>query len=246
MDLELTGKTAIVGGASSGLGLATAEALANEGAHVVMVGRRPDLLKFHADRIGAHAYVADLRVHDELARLVDHTVNSYGGLDILVWNTGGPAAGSAVYIRPDDVRSTFEALFIPIVELVQLALPHLRNSRQGRIIAITTGGVKEPTGIALSNAIRPGIVGYLKTLSTELAAEGITVNNLAPGRIHTERFDQVYPDGPPLDLASDIPMKRFGLPSDIGSAASFLASARANYITGITLNIDGGLARSIF
>ncbi|MTD56457.1 SDR family oxidoreductase [Amycolatopsis pithecellobii] len=247
MDLELKGKVAVVGGATSGLGLAIARALSAEGAEVVMVGRRAELLRTEAERIGGHPFTGDLSRREDRARLIESTVERFGGLDILVWNTGGPAGGPAAGMAAEQARATFDSLVVPLVDLVERALPHLRASTAGRILAVTTGGVKEPTaGMGLSNAIRPGIAGYLKTLSTELAPEGITVNNLAPGRILTQRFDDIFPDGPPAGLEEEIPLGRFGRPEEIGAAAAFLASACAAYITGVTLVIDGGLAKGIF
>jgi 3-oxoacyl-[acyl-carrier protein] reductase len=246
MDLSLAGKSAIVGGATSGLGLAVAQALAAEGVNVVMVGRRAEVLHAEAERIGAYPVVADMSRHDDLVRVVELTTERYSRLDILVWNTGGPPNGPATGIGPHDARAAFDALLAPLVDLVNLALPHLKASDAGRILAITTGGAKEPTDNALSNAIRPGVIGYLKTLSTELAPHGITVNNLAPGRIRTKRLADYYPEGAPSKFETEIPMGRFGRPEEIGAAASFLSSPRAGYITGVTLVIDGGLARGIF
>jgi 3-oxoacyl-[acyl-carrier protein] reductase len=246
MDLFLSGRTAVVGGATAGLGLAVARELAAEGANVVMVGRREHVLEAEAARIGASAVVADLDVPADRARIIDRTIEKHGSLDILVWNSGGPPTVPASAIDAEAARTAFDSLVVPLIDLVGLALPHLRASDGGRILAITAGGVKEPTDNGLSNTVRPGVTGYLKTLSTELAPEGITVNSIAPGRIRTERLASFYPDGAPSTLESEIPMRRFGLPEEVGSAASYLASPRAAYITGVTLVIDGGLAKGIF
>src|SRR5918912_1394013 len=184
MDLGLRGRTAIVCGASSGLGLATAEALAEEGANVTMLARRRVELEREADRIGALAVRGDVTNATDLERLVSRTLEAFGGLDILVWNSGGPPAGKASEVTDDALERAFELLLAPAVRLVRLCLPHLERSEAGRIVAITSLTVKEPTPhLALSNAIRPGLVGWLKTLSRELGPRGITVNCVSPGRI---------------------------------------------------------------
>jgi 3-oxoacyl-[acyl-carrier protein] reductase len=246
VDLELSGRTAIVGGASTGLGLAIAQSLAREAANVVMTARRADLLRREADRIGAVAVPGDLSAAEDRARLVDATIDRFGGLDVLVWNTGGPAPSLAVDISPESAQDAFASLLLPLIGMIELAVPHLRASDQGRLIAITAAGVKEPTpNVALSNAIRPGVVGYLKTLSNELAADGVTVNCVAPGRILTSRFEQIYPDGPPAELTREIPARRLGQPRELAEVACFLASARASYVTGTTVTVDGGLTKAL-
>ncbi|MEU4252461.1 SDR family oxidoreductase [Amycolatopsis sp. NPDC026612] len=245
MDLELKGKTALVSGSSSGMGLAIAEVLAEEGANLVMVARRADVLAGHAARIGAHAIAADMSLPDQPARVVAETVERFGGLDIVLWNSGGPRPGSALGLTAEHVVEAAELVLLPLVRLVQAGAPHLRRSSSGRILAITTNGVREPTpGMAASNAVRPGIHGYLKTLATELALDGITVNTLAPGRIATPRRDEVYPDGVPPHLTEEIPIGRWGTAREFADVAAFLASPRASYVTGTTTYVDGGLTRS--
>lgn len=247
MDLELKGRTAIVGGASSGMGLGIAEALAAEGADVVMVARRRELLEEHAARIGAHAVPADMTGPDEPARVVGEAVERFGGLDIVLWNGGGPRPGPALGLTTRHVNEAAGLVLLPLVRLVEAAVPHLRRSASGRLLAITTNGVKEPTpGMAASNTVRAGIHGYLKTLATELAPDGITVNILAPGRIATPRRDEVFPDGVPPHLTDEIPMGRWGTVREFADVAAFLASPRASYVTGTTAYIDGGLTRSAF
>ncbi|WP_275558950.1 SDR family oxidoreductase [Streptomyces sp. 5-6(2022)] len=247
MDLGLKGKTAVVGGASSGMGLGIAEALAAEGVNVVMVARRKELLEDHAARIGARAVAADMTSPDEPARVVGEAVELFGGLDIVLWNSGGPRPSPARDLTARHVTETVDLVLLPLIRLVEASVPHLRQSSSGRILAITTHGVKEPTpGMAASNAIRPGIHGYLKTLATELGPDGITVNILAPGRIATPRRDEVFPGGVPRHLTDEIPMGRWGTVQEFADVAVFLASPRASYVTGTTTCVDGGLTKAAF
>ena len=247
MDLGLAGRTAIVCGASSGMGLAVAEELAREGANVVMFARRRDLLEREAERLGALAVQGDLTIPQHLDRLVQATVGAFGGVDVLVLNGGGPTPGTAVELTPEAVEEAVALLLTSHVALVARALPHLRASGSGRIVAIESTSVREPiANLALSNAVRPGVVGWLKTLATELGPDGVTVNTIAPGRIDTERVKHVYgPDGPSADDLRRIPVGRLGSPAEIASVAAFLASERASYVTGAVVPVDGGLTRGL-
>ena len=247
MDLGLKGRTALVTGASSGLGLASAEALAAEGANVSMLARRRDLLEREADRIGALAVRGDVTLPEHLERAVAQTLKAFGGLDILVWNHGGPPPGPSTDVTAEALEQAVELLLTPAVRLVQLALPHLRESDGGRIIGITSLAAKEPTDhLALSNMLRPGLTGYFKTLSRELGPDGITVNCVAPGRIETARLAELYPDGPTPERVADIPLRRWGQPREFGDVVCFLASERARYVSGQTLVVDGGMQRFLF
>jgi 3-oxoacyl-[acyl-carrier protein] reductase len=247
MDLGLRGRTAIVCGASSGLGLAAAEALAEEGANVSMLARRREQLELDAERIGALAVRGDVTNAADLERLVDRTLEAFGGLDILVWNSGGPPGGKAADVSDELLEEAFELLLAPAVRLVRLCLPHLERSDQARIVAVTSLTVQEPTpNLALSNAIRPGLTGFLKTLSREVGPSGVTVNCVAPGRIDTPRMTELYGDGgPPADEVAQIPLGRLGTPREFGDVVCFLASARAAYVTGTTVLVDGGLSRGL-
>jgi 3-oxoacyl-[acyl-carrier protein] reductase len=247
MDLGLSGRTAIVCGASSGMGLAVAERLAAEGANVAMLGRRRELLEREADRIGALAVVGDLTIPAHLDRLVATTLEAFGGVDVLVLNGGGPPPGTAVGVTGHAVEEAVALLLTPFVELVARCLPHLRESGRGRIIAIESISVREPiAGIALSNAVRPGVVGWLKTLARELAPDGITVNTIAPGKIDTDRMRSLYgADGPPASDLAQIPTGRLGTTAEIAVVAGFLASAGASYVTGTVVPVDGGLGHSL-
>src|SRR5262245_16251376 len=246
MDLGLKGRTAIVGGASSGLGLATAEALAAEGANVTMLARRREVLEREADRIGALAVRGDVTSPRDLKTVVDRTAEAFGGLDILVWNGGGRPPGPATGITPESVEEAVELLLAPFVRLVDLCLPHLVESAGGRILVFTSSAVKEPTEhLALSNTIRPGVTGYAKSLARELGPQSVTVNCLAPGRIDTARLEQLYPGGPSEEHLKAIPLGRWGTPQEFGDVACFLASDRARYVTGTTVVVDGGLTRGL-
>ncbi len=247
MDLGLKGRTAIVCGASSGLGLASAEALAAEGANVAMLARRRDQVQREAERLGALALRGDVAVPGDLERLVETTLEAFGGLDILVWNSGGPPPGPATAIEDEALEAAFETLLLAAVRLVRLSLPHIEQSDQGRIVFVTSSAVKEPVPhLALSNVIRPGVVGYAKTLARELGPNGVTVNCVAPGRIATPRLTELYgAGGPTPEQLAEIPLGRWGEPREFGDVVCFLASARASYLTGITISVDGGLGRGL-
>ena len=246
MDLGLRGRTAIVCGASSGIGLGIAEALAAEGANVVMFARRRDLLEQEAARLGAIPVTGDVTSTEDLERLVETTMEAHGGVDVLVHNSGGPHRTTAVDLDARKVREAVDLLLVSIVELTALCLPHLERSPAGRIVTITSSSVREPIdALALSNSIRPGIVGWSKTLARELGPKGITVNCVAPGRIDTDRVREVYPDGPtPEDLAT-IPLRRLGTSREVGDVVAFLCSDRASYVSGTVTLVDGALTRSI-
>lgn len=247
MDLGLHGRTAIVLGASQGMGLATAEALAAEGASVAMFARRRNVLEREATRIGALAVCGDITRARDLERLVETTAEAFGGIDVLVLNGGGPPAGPAVGLTAAQVEAAVELLLVPHVRLVDLCLPYLRASGRGRIVAVESTSVREPIAtLALSNAIRPGVVGWLKTLAHEVGVDRITVNTIAPGRIDTERLQSLYgPDGPPPAVIQTIAARRLGTPAEIAAAVCFLASEQAAYVTGTVLTVDGGLTRGL-
>ena len=246
MDLELTGRTAVVCGGSEGIGLGIAEALAEEGANLVLFARRPDVLEREAGRLGATAVAGDVSVAGDLERLVQTAVDAHGGIDIVVNNSGGPPRTTALEMNEENTLNAVNLLLVSAVRLTSLSLPYLEQSKAGRIVNVTSSTVREPVdNLALSNAIRPGVVGWAKTLARELGPQGITVNSIAPGRIDTARVREVYPDGPTeADLAT-IPLRRLGTPREIGDLVAFLCSDRAAYISGTVIPVDGGLLRSL-
>jgi 3-oxoacyl-[acyl-carrier protein] reductase len=247
VDLGLKGRTALVCGASSGLGLASAEAFASEGANVTMFARRRDVLERESDRLGALAVRGDVTLPQDLERAVAKTIEAFGGLDIVVWNSGGPPPGTGTDVTPDALEQALELMLQPAVRLVHLALPYLDQSPAARIVAITSLAAKEPTRhLALSNTFRPALTGWLKTLADELGPRGITVNCVAPGRIATPRLEVLYPDGPTEEHLQDIPLRRWGDPREFGDIVCFVASDRASYLTGQTIVVDGGLQRALF
>jgi 3-oxoacyl-[acyl-carrier protein] reductase len=258
VDLDLEGCVAIVGGSSSGMGRACALALAAEGCNVVLFARRQELLDEAVAEIeglgsGAQALAAAGDATDPEApqALVERTLERFGRLDIVVNNAGGPPAGAFEDFDEDAWRGAWELTLMSALRLTRLALPALRRSGRGRIVNITSSAVKEPNdGLLLSNVYRPGVIGWAKTIAREEAAHGITVNSIAPGYIDTERLQRLYElgDDPAAARRADeaaIPARRFGDPAEIGAAVAFLCSTRAAYINGITLLVDGGLARGL-
>ena len=248
MTSSLQGRTAIVCGASAGMGLAIAEALIDEGANVAMFARRRDVLEREAERIGALPVRGDLTVPADLEKLVDRTVKAFGGIDVLVNNGGGPPRGPAAGADAAAFESAVELLLLPVVRLTNLCLPHLERSGHGRVVNIASSSVREPIeGLALSNAVRPGVVGWAKTMARELGPKGITVNTIAPGRIDTDRLAELYRSNPAgrQQAEAQIPLGRFGTPAEVAHVVCFLASDRAGYVTGAVVPVDGGLTRSL-
>ena len=246
MDLGLSGRTAIVCGASAGIGLAIAESLAAEGANVAMFARRRDILEREAERVGALAVRGDVTNPADLKRLLDRTLEAFGGIDILVNNSGGPPRTPAVGLTDDQIESAVELLLLSAVRLTTLCLPQLERSGHGRVINIGSSSIREPIdNLALSNAVRPGVVGWAKTLAREIGPKKITVNTIAPGRIETERLAEVYAGKPRAEDLEVIPLRRFGQPREVAQVVCFLASDAGSYVTGSVIPVDGGLTRSL-
>ncbi len=228
------------------MGLAIAEALVEEGANVAMFARRRETLEREADRLGALAIRGDVRDPRDLDNLLARTLEAFGGIDILVNNSGGPPRGPAVETDAGALEGAVDLLLLSAVRLTLACLPSLERSGHGRVINVGSSTIREPAdNLALSNAIRPGLAGWMETLAREVGPSGTTINTLAPGRIDTERIREVYPEGPTeADLAT-IPLRRLGRADEVAALACFLASDRASYITGTVLPVDGGLTRGL-
>src|SRR5947209_7267567 len=253
MDLGLDGTAAIVGGASSGMGLAITKALAAEGCAVTMLARTPDRLEQAAAGVpNAITVAGDVRDQATIERAVEQTVSQRGRLDIVVNNAGGPPPGTFESTPAEAWAEAFELSLNSAVRLTRLALPHLRAGGRGRVVNIASWSVREPIPhLMLSNAIRPGVVGWAKTLAHELGPDGITVNTIAPGKIDTDRVRELWQQFPDPAAAerSDIaavPARRLGRPAEIGAAVAFLCSAHAAYISGTVIPVDGGLLRGVW
>jgi 3-oxoacyl-[acyl-carrier protein] reductase len=245
VDLGLSGARALVTAASKGLGRACAEALAAEGARVFIVSRDAERLSRVQQKIGAEGHLAaDLSEPAAPPACVEAAVSTLGGLDILVCNAGGPPPGTFESTDLGTWELAYNLTLMSTVRLQKSALPHLKRSGRGRIVNITSISVRQPiVNLVLSNSFRSAVTAAAKTLSLEVAGDGITVNNLAPGTILTDRIRVVYTD---LDQAArEIPAGRIGTPEEFGAVCAFLCSRQAGYITGQTLGVDGGMLRSV-
>lgn len=267
MDLGLQGKVAIVAASSKGLGKATAVQLAREGATVVMCSRSRDAIEAAAGDARAEAtrfenggdavgIVADVTVAADVERLVSETVDRFGRVDILVTNAGGPPAGSFETFEPEDFEAAVNLNLMSTVRLCKAVVPHMKEQGGGSIVNITSLAVKQPLGgLILSNTARAGVIGLAKSMANELGKFNIRVNNVGPGSTRTDRIvdlarQQAESAGISLDDAIDsqatgIPMGRIGEPEEFANVVTFLASPAASYVTGITLQIDGGTYKGI-
>lgn len=245
MDLQLTGKTALVFGGSRGLGRAIAEELIREGARVVIVARDAGRVTRVAAEIGALALAGDLSQPGAGKRLVKDAGDLLARApDILVTNTGGPPKGAFQETTPETWSAGFQSLWMATVDAIQAALPAMQAQGWGRVLAVTSVAAKEPQpGLVISNGLRAGLLGLLNSLSREVAGQGITVNALLPGYTNTDRMAELGVDN--ATMGPNIPAGRLGEPAEFAALAAFLASGRASYITGQAIAVDGGLLNSI-
>lgn len=263
MDLGIKGKVAIVTAASSGLGKATAMELAAEGARVAINARTEDQLRAAADEIrsatGAEvlAIEGDVTKENHIRNLISETKNEFGSVDILVANAGGPPAGFFDDFNSEHYRAAIELNLISTINLCREAIPHMRERRWGRIVAITSIAAKQPVeNLILSNTARAGVLGFMKSLSQQIAAQGITVNTVCPGYHLTERLKSLSSaiakkEGVSVEdvyarWADSTPMKRIGEPKEFAALVAFLCSERASYLTGTVTQIDGGSYRALY
>ncbi|MCL4837046.1 MAG: SDR family oxidoreductase [Thermoanaerobaculia bacterium] len=258
---DLEGRTALVTGASAGIGFAAARALALRGARVAISSRGGERLadaqRALADEgIAAAAIAADLRHLEEIERLVEEAQMRLGRIDILVANSGGPTPRPAVELTEEDWRAAVPAVLLFVPRLVRLALPGMREARWGRIVAVNSVSSRQPIpNLALSNALRPAVLGYLKTLSQEVAADGVTVNAVLPGYTLTERQVELAAataartgrssEEVRAGWTAAVPAARLAEPEEIGEAVAFLCSPAAAYVTGQALTVDGGYVRGL-
>lgn len=261
MDLELEGRSALVLAGTSGLGLGAATALAREGADVTVCSRSESNVADATERLasvatgGVHGVTCDITDADEVAAAVERTVDETGGLDVLVASTGGPTPGGLAELEPTDWYDAFDLLVMSLVTALDEALPHLAAGDGGSVVAITSTAVREVIDdLALSNAVRRTVIGIVKTASREFAPD-VRVNAVLPGPHATPRIEELMADqvarGEHEDLdaaraawVSNVPMDRLGDPVAFGDAVAFLASERANFVTGASLPVDGGRLRS--
>src|SRR3954464_8593612 len=262
MDLELKGKVAIVGGASKGLGRACAEVLAGEGAKVVMCSRTKADIETAAQQIrettgtDVHAFAGDLEQNSTIQALVAEAVKRYGGIDVLVNNSGGPPLAKSVSATEEQWATAVQRSLLYFARMSREALPHLKKRGGGRIINILASTVYQPIpNLALSGATRMGVIAFAKSLADEVGRDGILVNNVCPGSILTERMlSNVTSRAKELGVsveealaqrAAETAVGRIGQPKELADLVAFLASPRASYITGTTMRVDGGLVRSV-
>jgi 3-oxoacyl-[acyl-carrier protein] reductase len=250
MDLGIDGRVALVMGASKGIGRGIAGSLAREGARVAIASRSRERLDATVEELVGEVsgFVADAGDLERLAELVGEVEADLGPIDILVANTGGPPPGTALDNSTEEWEEAYRSLVLGVRVLVEGVLPGMRERGWGRIVNVGSNSTVEPIPtLAISNSVRQAAVGFLKTISREVAADGITVNTVVTGKFATDRIVEHAGSLEKAEEAArgDVPAARLGLPEEFGDLVAFLASDRAAYITGTTIPIDGGLLRSV-
>lgn len=245
MDLGIAGKVALVTGASKGLGLGIAAELVSEGAQVAISSRSRERIDAAAVQIGATGFEHDASDVDGAAGLVGRVEQALGPIEILVANSGGPPPGAdALGFSLDQWRQAYDTLLLSAIALIQAAVPGMRERQWGRVLSLSSSVVREPSPVLmLSSAHRAGLLAACKTLARQLAGDGVTVNSLLPGLIATDRTVELGAAHP--DRLRELPAGRLGTVQEFAAAAAFLCSARASYITGTALLVDGGVTRSV-
>lgn len=262
MNLDLHGKTALVGGSTQGIGWASAQELASMGARVVLIARNAEKLAARCSELpsvkgGEHSFiVADYTQPEQVKSNVAAWIEENGPINILINNTGGPAAGPAHKANVDEFTAAFTQHLVNNQNLVQTVLPGMIESGYGRIVNVISTSVKIPlNGLGVSNTIRGAVANWSKTLANELGVHGITVNNVLPGATETERLTSIISnksaktgnseDAVATAMTNEVPMKRFAQPQEVANAVAFLASPAASYINGINIPVDGGRTGSL-
>ena len=245
MDLGIDGRVALVTGASKGLGLGVATALAREGAKVAVSSRSSERIEAAAASIAATPFVHDARDADAAPGLVRRVEAELGPVDILVANSGGPPASpDALSFSLDQWREAYELLLVGQISLIETALEGMRSRSWGRVLSLSSSVIREPSEVlVLSSAHRAGLLAALKTIARQVAPDGVTINTLLPGLILTDRTRELGADAP--ERTATIPTRRLGTVEEFAAAAVFLCSEPASYITGTTLLVDGGASRSV-
>ena len=265
MDLNLKNKNAIVCASSQGLGKAAAIDLALEGVNLAICSRDQDkidktkaeILKRTDNQIKVIALKTDLNSSEQIETLYDEALSSLGSIDILVNNNGGPPPSTFEELTDDDWQNAFNSTMMSCLRLSRLVMPQMKERGWGRIINISSVSVKTPVnGLFLSNSLRMGVLGWSKALADELAPFGITVNTVCPGYTRTERVEAILEsqsnasglnkEDIEKSIANNIPMKRVGEAEDLAGLITFLASEKANYMTGLAVQVDGGSARTFY
>lgn len=261
MDLLLQGAKVFIAGSRAGLGAAAARQFSREGAWVAINGRHPDLLQQTADSIRAEtdgrvvAVAGDVSQRGEATRVVEAAAQQLGGLDVLITNSGGPPAGEFANFNLDNWEAAYHLLLGSTIEMVQAALPYLRQSQQAAILAVTSLTVKQPTdNLILSNVLRAGVAALMKSLANELGPEGIRVNAILPGWTATERVGVLInaraavanstPEAEHANRVAAIPLRRMGTPEEFANVAVFMCSPVAGFMHGAMLPVDGGEIRA--
>jgi len=263
MDLGIAGKTAVIGGSSQGMGFAIAAGLAAEGCNVLLCARNEVALQTAQEKIAALSSAnqvatisVDLSLPDSAQRIIDTATQRWGGVDILVTNTGGPKPGQPSEFSDSDWDEAYQKVFYNVIRMCRGVLPHMREQGWGRIINLLALSVRQiEDNLSLSSTTRAAVVAFSKNLAEEIAADGVTVNSVLPGSIHTNRLEEVSrmqaqhhgdnPDEAINSRISRIPTGRLGRPEEMADLVAFLASDRAGFINGLSIPLDGGQLRAV-